>query len=68
MSGPMGTYNLDLFTDAAGSTGYGYLTKDWSAAPWPAEWRDNRFLRNLVLLDLFPIILAMEVGVGTLII
>lgn len=61
MSGPISNCDLELFTDAAGSTGFGAFFKgQWCAARWPLAWQDAGFLKNLVLLDLFPIVVAME--------
>lgn len=52
---------FELFTDAAGSLGYGtYFQGRWSAEPWPAAWLEAGFLKNLVLLELFPIVLSVE--------
>ena len=60
-TGPVSNADLALFTDAAGSVGYGaYFNGRWSAEPWPESWRAAGFLRNLVLLELFPIVVAME--------
>ncbi|XP_040186277.1 uncharacterized protein LOC120918659 [Rana temporaria] len=61
MEGPVSNFDLDLVTDAAGSTGYGaFFRGRWSAEPWPDSWRKAGFLKNLVLLELFPVVLAME--------
>lgn len=52
---------LQLFTDAAGSTGFGaFFQGEWCVAQWPPEWRGKGFTRNLLLLELFPIIVAVE--------
>lgn len=62
MSGPISNWDLELFTDAAGSTGYGAIfQRTWSAARWPTTWVEAGFLKNLVLLELFPIVVAMEI-------
>lgn len=53
--------DIELFTDAAGSAGFGaILGSDWCAGGWPAAWQDNGFCRNLTLLELFPIVVAVE--------
>lgn len=50
-SGPVSNTDLVLFTDVAGSLGYGtYCQGHWSAEPWPEIWREAGFLRKLVLL------------------
>ncbi|KAM4023858.1 uncharacterized protein ACNLHF_024804 [Anomaloglossus baeobatrachus] len=52
---------LALFTDAAGSTGFGaILGKEWCAARWPPEWLHGELCRNLAFLELFPIVVAIE--------
>lgn len=54
--------DLELFTDAAGSLGFGaILEKDWCAEAWPLSWREAGFCRNLTLLELFPIVVAVEI-------
>lgn len=62
MGGPISNAELVLFTDAVGSAGYGaYFQGQWSAEGWPEDWRLAGFLKNLVLLDLFPIVLVVEI-------
>ncbi|XP_053556935.1 uncharacterized protein LOC128648362 [Bombina bombina] len=52
---------LELFTDAAGSAGFGaYLQGRWSAGEWPADWKEKGWIKNMTLLELFPIIVAIE--------
>ena len=49
--------NLHLFTDASGSIGFGAVFgNDWFAGLWPEPWKNY----NIVTLELFPIVLAME--------
>lgn len=61
MSGPVSNFDVELVTDAAGSTGFGaYFQGRWSAEPWPQSWERAGFLGNLVLLELFPVVLALE--------
>ena len=61
MSGPFSNFDLDLVTDAAGSTGYGAFFKGrWSAEAWPESWVTAGFEKNLVLLELFPVVVAIE--------
>lgn len=39
MSDAMSSFDLELFTDAAGSVGYGaYFCSQWSVGPWPEEF------------------------------
>lgn len=52
---------LELYTDAAGSCGFGaFFQGEWAAERWPASWAHMDLLRNLTLLELFPIIVAVE--------
>lgn len=52
---------LRLFTDAAGSTGFGaILGSRWCCQAWLQVWRDRGFCSNLVLLELFPILVVLE--------
>lgn len=61
MEGVTNTCDVELFTDADGPADYGaYFQSHWSASPWPVEWLEAGFTRNLVLLELFPIILMVE--------
>lgn len=61
MSGPVSNFDVELVTDTAGSTGFGaYFQGRWSAEPWPQSWERAGFLGNLVLLELFPVVLALE--------
>lgn len=62
MLGPVSNADMVLFTDAAGSGGYGaFFQGKWSAGGWPDAWREAGWLRNLALLELFPIVLAVEI-------
>lgn len=54
--------DLELYTDVAGAVGYGAtLGSQWSAGKWPDSWRKADLLGNLVLLELFPIVMAVEI-------
>lgn len=54
--------DFELFTDASAGHGYGaYFQGQWCAGPWPDSWREASLLSNLALLELFPIVLAMEI-------
>lgn len=51
-----------LFTDAAGSVCFSSIWKThWCAALWHPFWYIKVFLKNLVPLELFPILLALEI-------
>lgn len=59
--------DIKLFTDAAGSAGFGaILGLEWCSGEWPDSWRDAGLCRNLTLLELFPIIVAVELWGFTL--
>ncbi|XP_040273667.1 uncharacterized protein LOC120989530 [Bufo bufo] len=61
MGAAISSADLDLFSDASGWCGYAvYCRWQWSAEAWPVEWKQADFLSNLVLLELFPIVLATE--------
>ncbi|XP_063790754.1 uncharacterized protein LOC134945420 [Pseudophryne corroboree] len=56
---------LQLFTDASGSLGFGaFFAGAWCAAAWPASWVTRGFTKNLLLLELFPILVALELWAG----
>lgn len=62
MEGPVSSVDMELFTDASGAHGFGaYLQGEWCAVRWPQVWRDKVFLTNLALLELFPIVVAVEI-------
>ena len=50
--------NLNVFTDAAGSLGYGAIFgKHWFFGEWPTAWKQF----HITILELFPIVLATEI-------
>lgn len=52
---------LNLFTDAAGAVGYGaYWQGHWSASKWPSSWIDNGLTVNITLLEIFPVLISLE--------
>ncbi|KAM4048977.1 uncharacterized protein ACNLHF_027451 [Anomaloglossus baeobatrachus] len=52
---------LQLFTDAVGSAGFGAVFRGhWCVGQWPQAWRESGLVRNLALLELFPIVVAVE--------
>lgn len=54
---------LELFTDAAGSCCFGSVfCAEWCASSWPKQWVAGGLCRNLTLLELFPIIVAIEIS------
>ncbi|KAM9324652.1 uncharacterized protein PAF06_000727 [Gastrophryne carolinensis] len=55
-----GNREVGLFTDTAGSTGFGaYFAGRWCAANWPERLRSSLRIRNLALLEMFPVVVAL---------
>ena len=51
-------HDINLFTDASGSIGYGAIFgTHWFCGPWSAWWINH----NITLLELYPVVLALEV-------
>lgn len=60
MEGPVTNEELELSTDASGSVGFGaYFQGSWCAERWPVSWVEAGLCANLVLLELFPIVVAL---------
>ncbi|KAM4794908.1 uncharacterized protein WCC33_000060 [Rhinophrynus dorsalis] len=54
--------DLELFTDASGSVGFGaYFGGRWCAARWPQALSASPLVRNLTFLEFFPIVVSVEV-------
>ncbi|KAM4017451.1 uncharacterized protein ACNLHF_007081 [Anomaloglossus baeobatrachus] len=61
MSKALSNSQLELYTDAAGATGFGAIFQThWCVGKWPKLWVEAGLVRNLALLELFPIIVAVE--------
>lgn len=59
---PATNADLELYTDASGSQGFGaYFQGSWCAERWPDSWVREGFCVNLVLLELFPLVVALFV-------
>lgn len=57
--------NLDLFTDVSGSVGYGvYWQGHWSADRWPVSWQAQGFTNNIALLEIFPVVISLDLWGG----
>ncbi|XP_072259315.1 protein-glutamine gamma-glutamyltransferase E-like [Pyxicephalus adspersus] len=53
--------DLELFTVAAGSMRFGaYFQGRWCVGAWPQEWVEAELVKNLVVLELFPIVVSVE--------
>lgn len=53
---------LQLFTDSSGNSELGsgaYFNGRWAQFQWPSEWKNSFVLRNLSLLELIPVVLAL---------
>ncbi|KAM3909894.1 uncharacterized protein RB166_021519 [Leptodactylus fuscus] len=54
--------DFELFTDAAGSVGFGaYFGGSWCVGSWPDVWVSSGLVKNLALLELFPILVSVIV-------
>ena len=59
---PVANTELALFTDAAGSIGFGaILGNRWCMQHWPEDWKARGLIRNVTFLELFPIVVALVV-------
>ncbi|KAM4748730.1 uncharacterized protein WCC33_006111 [Rhinophrynus dorsalis] len=58
---PKANGQMQLYTDAAGAVGFGaFFQGQWCAERWPEAWHSQGLTRNLALLELFPIVVALE--------
>ncbi|CAJ0927872.1 unnamed protein product [Ranitomeya imitator] len=63
MEDVVGNTDLDLFTDASGGIVFGaFFGGRWCAARWPEEWFVNGLVKNITLLEIFPILVAFAQG------
>lgn len=61
MSRPVSNFDLELYTDASDLAGFGaFFQGKWSAGPWPDLWKEAGLVRNMLLLELFSVVLAVE--------
>lgn len=52
---------LNIFTDASGACGYrAFCQGHWSANKWYSSWIDKGFTTNIVLLELLPVLVSLE--------
>ncbi|XP_071109316.1 uncharacterized protein [Haliotis cracherodii] len=50
-----------LFTDASGNQGFGaFFMGRWANGRWPNEWVQNGWTKDITMLELFPIVLAVR--------
>lgn len=56
----MSNADLELYTDASGALGFGaYFQGSWCAERWPEDWVKKGHCGNMVLLELFPLVVAL---------
>lgn len=54
-------WELELFTDATGSVGFvAFFQGRWCVNRWPEGLAGSALIRNLMLLELFPIVVAVK--------
>jgi hypothetical protein len=54
--------DCELYTDAAGALGFGcYFRGRWCAAAWPQEWLASDVSVDITVLELFPIVVAIDI-------
>ncbi|MES9881411.1 MAG: reverse transcriptase domain-containing protein [Sedimenticola sp.] len=56
--------DMELFTDSAAGVGLGfgiYFGGKWAYAPWPEEWHDKGFTRDITVLELFPLLVSLYI-------
>lgn len=52
--------DVQFYTDSAGSIGFGiWFRGHWCNAQWPLEWQHNGYTRDITMLELFPIVVAI---------
>ena len=55
---------LQLFTDRSGGIGNGFgifFNNKWTHRKWSAHWVENEILRDITFLELFPVVVALEI-------
>ncbi|XP_067681481.1 uncharacterized protein [Haliotis asinina] len=53
--------HLRLFTDASSTHGFGaYFQGSWTCASWPQAWIQKGYTKDMTLLELFPIVVALK--------
>ena len=53
---------VQLFTDSSGCFGFGiYFCDQWSCAAWPKLWHETGLTTDITVLELFPIVVAIEI-------
>lgn len=57
----VGNREVSLFMDASGSLGFGAIFGvAWCTATWPVDWASSGLCKSITLLELFPVVVAVE--------
>lgn len=52
--------DVELFTDSSGGLGFGvFFAGKWVCERWPKEWHASDFTKDITVLELFPIYIAL---------
>ena len=52
--------DAELYSDSSGSIGFGiYFAGKWSYATWPTEWHMSGLTGDIMILELFPILVSL---------
>ena len=55
---------IEFYADSAGGSnrGFGiYFQGKWARACWPKDWIDNQLLADITFLEMFPIVVAINI-------
>lgn len=56
--------DVQFFTDSAGGLGLGfgiYFQGRWCRASWPARWHEKGVTKDITFLEMFPIVVALDI-------
>ncbi|MES9882579.1 MAG: hypothetical protein ABW185_17050 [Sedimenticola sp.] len=56
--------DAQIFSDSAGGIGLGfgaYFNKHWTYAAWPGSWHEHGLTKDITMLELFPILVALHI-------
>ena len=57
---------MELFTDAASSCGFGvYFQGSWAYGKWPGDWVRRDYIKDMTFLELFPVVVALRLWAHT---
>jgi hypothetical protein len=55
---------VEFYTDSAGMSNRGlgiYFQQKWAQTCWPKDWIDNQLLADITFLEMFPIVVAINI-------